>query len=196
MSRKELIAKTLSRITRLRCEGNTENAKTARGILKADFNQAEHELFSQAVREYSGYAGNIHITEAIGHVGVSEIRRKVEQFMKHNEGKPPIVLIDYMQILAPSSERATDKQNVDRNVTELKRISRDYQCPLIGISSFNRENYNEPVKISVRKLIQHCPEIQTPNKIKAGSISKRIRPIRLVLWLLSLIIVITVTMCS
>lgn len=148
MSRKELIAKTLSRITRLRCGGKTENAKTTRGILKADFNPAEHELFSQAVSEYSGYAGNIHITEAIGHVGCSEIRRKVEQFMKHNEGKPPVVLIDYMQILAPSSERATDKQNVDRNVTELKRISRDYQCPLIGISSFNRENYNEPVSMA------------------------------------------------
>ena len=147
MSRKELIAKTLSRITRLRCEGNTENAKTTRGILKADFSTAEYELFSQAVREYSGYAGNIHITEAIGHVGVSEIRNKIEQFMKFNEGKPPVVLIDYMQILAPAYERATDKQNVDRNVTELKRISRDYQCPLIGISSFNRENYNEPVSM-------------------------------------------------
>lgn len=37
---------------------------------------------------------------------------------------------------------------------------------------------NEPVRISVRKLLEHCPEIPTPEEIRkeeAGQISKRIR---------------------
>ena len=44
-------------------------------------------------------------------------------------GESPVVIIDYLQILAPYSERATDKQNTDKAVMELKRISRDYKIP-------------------------------------------------------------------
>ena len=49
--------------------------------------------------------------------------------------------MDYLQIVAPHSDRATDKQVVDHAVLELKRISRDYKLPLIAISSFNRGGY-------------------------------------------------------
>ena len=51
-------------------------------------------------------------------------------------GTNPVVIIDYLQILAPTDIRATDKQNTDKAVLELKRISRDYSVPIIGISSF------------------------------------------------------------
>ena len=68
--------------------------------------------------------------------------------MRFNEGIPPVVVIDYAQILAPADIRATDKQNTDKNVLELKRISRDYQIPVLAISSFNRENYTEPVNMA------------------------------------------------
>ena len=51
------------------------------------------------------------------------------------------MLIDYLQIVAPADMRATDKQNTDKAVLELKRISRDFKIPVIGISSFNRDSY-------------------------------------------------------
>jgi len=148
MSRNELIARSLSRLTRLRCEGHIENAKTTLGILKADFNPQEHALFMRAVQEYRSYADKLFITEGIGDIGTAEIRRKIERFMSYSEGIPPITVVDYAQILAPASDRLTDKQNTDRNVLELKRISRDYQIPIIAISSFNRENYAEPVSMA------------------------------------------------
>ena len=44
--------------------------------------------------------------------------------------------------------RATDKQNTDKAVLELKRLSRDYGIPVIGISSFNRDNYTAPVNLA------------------------------------------------
>lgn len=56
-----------------------------------------------------------------------------------------------MQILAPYSERATDKQNTDKAVMEMKRISRDYKIPVIGISSFNRTNYSVGVTMEAFK---------------------------------------------
>lgn len=61
------------------------------------------------------------------------------------------MIIDYIQIIAPYSERATDKQNIDKAVIELKRISRDFKVPIIGISSFNRANYNTPVTMEAFK---------------------------------------------
>ena len=59
-----------------------------------------------------------------------------------------MVLIDYLQIISPADTRATDKQNTDRAVLELKRLSRDYSLPVIGISSFNRDNYYSPVNLA------------------------------------------------
>ena len=58
------------------------------------------------------------------------------------------MLIDYLQILAPHNDRSTDKQNTDKAVLELKRLSRDYSIPIIGVSSFNRENYTTPVNMT------------------------------------------------
>ncbi len=60
------------------------------------------------------------------------------------------MIIDYLQILAPApdSKYLTDKQTTDQNVMELKRISRDYETTIIGISSFNRDNYNAPVNLA------------------------------------------------
>jgi replicative DNA helicase len=66
-------------------------------------------------------------------------------------GNKPVILIDYVQILAPYNERATDKQNTDKSVLELKRLSRDYSIPVIGISSFNRDNYTQPVNMAAFK---------------------------------------------
>lgn len=151
MSKNELIAKSLSRLTRQFCGEDTRLAKTTRGILRADFNPAEQKIFADAVREYSSYASNIFISEGLGDVGVSEVKEKLDRFMRFSEGVPPVIVLDYVQVLAPADIRATDKQNTDKAVLELKRLSRDYQVPVIGISSFNRENYAEPVSMSAFK---------------------------------------------
>ena len=151
MASTELIAKSVSRITfqKDRKKNNsTKNAKTTRGILSgarySNYSDTEKELIRDAIAEYGKYAGNIWITEGVGDVSVKKIREKVEHFISvYHEA--PVVLIDYLQIIAPYSDRLTDKQNTDKAVLELKRISRDYKLPVIGISSFNRENYTAPV---------------------------------------------------
>ena len=45
--------------------------------------------------------------------------------------------------VAPYNERATDKQNMDKAVLELKRISRDFKLPVIAVSSLNRMSKSE-----------------------------------------------------
>ena len=66
-------------------------------------------------------------------------------------GKRPVVMVDYLQILKPADPRASDKQNTDRAVVELKRISRDFDLPVVAISSFNRENYRSAVSMEAFK---------------------------------------------
>ena len=154
MARNELIAKSISRLTLVKdLEENesTAHAKTTRGILTgtryADYSQTERELIQQSIASYGEYARNIYITEGVGNVGIEEIREKVQKHIKIT-GKAPVVVIDYLQIIAPADMRATDKQNTDKAVLELKRLSRDYSIPVIGISSFNRYNYTAPVNLA------------------------------------------------
>lgn len=153
MSTYELMAKTISReslMLSLSGSGRRENALSTRGILRASWygNPDQEGHILSVIDDYSEWGGNLTIIEGIGDVGVTEIKSYVEAYMKEHDGNAPVVVIDYLQILAPYNDRYTDKQNVDKNVLELKRLSRDYQLPVIGISSFNRENYNAPVSMA------------------------------------------------
>ena len=147
MSANELMAKSLSRlsvINSMELYKSTNYAKTTRGILLGRYNDKEREIILRSVGQYSDFGGNLIITEGIGDVGVRAIKAKTEEFLKE-KGKPPVIVIDYLQILAPFDLKMTDKQNTDKNVLELKRLSRDYGVPILGISSFNRESYRAPV---------------------------------------------------
>lgn len=157
MARAEIMAKSISRHTLqsvLATGGDIRNAKTARGITTGkryiDYSQTERDLINSSIMEYSKYAQNIYISEGVGDIGAEQIRETVQKHILFT-GKTPVVIIDYLQILAPYSERATDKQNTDKAVMELKRISRDYKTPVIGISSFNRANYKEAVTMEAFK---------------------------------------------
>ena len=153
MSKNELMAKSVSRNTIQRVmatDGDVKNAKTTRGILTGKryplYNQAERDLIKCAMQDYKDISKNIFIREGMGDVRAETI---VEQVKEHiNKGnKPPVVIVDYLQILAPHNEKATDKTNTDYAILTLKRLSRDYKIPVIVISSFNRENYKNKVSM-------------------------------------------------
>ena len=157
MARAEIMAKSISRHTLqsvLTSGGSINNAKTSRGITTGtrypSYSADEIKLINDAITAYSEYADHIYISEGIGNIGAEQIRETVKEHILYT-GNTPIVIIDYLQILAPYSERSTDKQNTDKAVMELKRISRDYKTPVIGISSFNRANYKEAVTMEAFK---------------------------------------------
>lgn len=153
------MAKSISRHTYQLAAGNDlddQNAKTARGITTGKrylhYSETERKLINEAISAYGQYAKHIYICEGIGDVGVKQVRETVKKHISFSfTGNVPVVIIDYIQILAPYNERATDKQNMDKSVMELKRISRDYKTPAIGISSFNRASYKEAVTMEAFK---------------------------------------------
>ena len=143
MARSELIAKSISRLTYLAAD-EKRDAKTTRGITAGarykDYSQQEKRLINKAIAQYKEYAQHIYIHEGVGDIGVEKVREVVQQHINIT-GSKPVVIIDYLQILAPYDMRSTDKQNTDKAVLELKRLSRDNKLTVLGISSFNRDSY-------------------------------------------------------
>jgi len=153
MSEGELMARSISRHTFERVKGTpAENkAKTEQQITTKAFytkyDKEELTLIEDAARDYGEYAGRIHIFEGVGNISAGQIK---QQILEHIDltGNKPLVIIDYLQIIAPEDIRATDKQNTDKNVLEIKRLTRDLSLPVLAISSFNRESYAEPVTMA------------------------------------------------
>lgn len=157
MARNELIAKSVSRLTLLDVRGSggdARNAKTARGITAGAryerYNPTEREIITRAFTTYHGFANNIYIVEGVGDVGAVEIREAVKRHIALT-GKRPVVFIDYLQILAPADVRASDKQNMDKAVLELRRICRDCKVTIIAISSLNRASYKDAIGMEAFK---------------------------------------------
>lgn len=157
MARAELMSKSISRLTLLDVlenGGEISNAKTNRGITAgarwARYSQTEKDLIQRAISSYGEYAKHIYIHEGIGDIGVEQIRETIERHIRFT-GRKPLVLVDYLQIVAPYSERATDKQNTDKAVLELKRISRDFKTTVIAISSLNRMSYKDAISMEAFK---------------------------------------------
>lgn len=157
MSKFELMAKSISRNTYIYCKANrhdVSNAKTTRGILDGSkyksYTEKEKLIIEKAGNMYAQYAEHIYIQEGVGNISVNEVREAVNNHILFT-GRKPVVIIDYLQILAPVNDRGTDKQNTDKAILELKRISRDNGIPLIAISSFNRDNYTAEVSTKAFK---------------------------------------------
>lgn len=154
MARSELMAKSISRQTFLLSAGKTKDAKTTRGILAGsrygNYSQAERDLIRKATEEYRKFAGKIFIEEGVGNVGTGKIKEIVSQHIEIT-GRRPVVLIDYLQLLAPADPHYSDKQNTDRAVLLLKLMSREHHIPVLAISSFNRNSYTDPVNMAAFK---------------------------------------------
>ena len=184
MEANELISKSISRLTFLNCNGNQSNAKTARGISTpsrhANYSDTERALIHDAMTQYGSYASHLYIYEGVGDLGVEQIKKQVAEHIELTNNVP-LVFIDYLQILAPYDVRASDKQNTDKAVLELKRLSRDHKTPVIAISSFNRDNYTSEVSMSAFKesgAIEYGSDVLLalqPQNMKPGQIASEQR---------------------
>lgn len=158
MSDEELIVKSISRLSGAIATSNKigtdVESLTTRSLLnrvKNTWTTADQLLIDHAFSLYETFASHIFIEPGNGDISVKHIREQVEKHIRET-GREPVVIIDYIQLLAPYSEKyGTDKQNVDKTVLELKRLSRDLKIPVIGISSLNRQNYKEEINMAAFK---------------------------------------------
>lgn len=136
-SRLEMVSKSLARITAQRDISTACTSLSIRGGRLTPEALDAARAYTEAVQDrMSVIEGNFACT-------VSFIGEYVRRYMSRNEVKP-VVIVDYLQILQGEG-RQTVKEQTDNNVTELKRISRALDLPIILVSSVNRSNYLAPI---------------------------------------------------
>lgn len=151
MAKAELIAKSISRLSYI---NNPKHAKSTRGITSYKkiqlYSQDDKKNINDSIIAYRKFANHIYISEGVGSITTDKIRDTVDNHIQVT-GNSPIVVVDYLQIIAPTDMHMNDKQNIDRAVFELKRLSRTYKIPVIAISSLNRGSYSSDISMAAFK---------------------------------------------
>lgn len=159
-SKYEMMSKSISRESFRYCRTshiNTSCAKTNSEILKSadmlHYSEKEKAVFSRAFEIYESYAGHMFFYEETNDVSVEDIRNYIQKHILFTGCSKPVVIIDYLQILkAPEGfERSSDKQITDHNVKALKQLSREFDIPVIVVSSLNRQSYSGEIEMSAFK---------------------------------------------
>ena len=157
MSRYELIAKSISRISFQQAGKNSRplgEAFSTFEILNSfgkSMHTAQNEALKKAMQIYCNTIGqHLWIHSGVSDISVDDITQAVEEHIRIT-GRRPAVFIDYLQILSHPDSRLTDKQNTDRDVVRLKTMSANHDIPVFCISSLNRSNYSEPINMAAFK---------------------------------------------
>ena len=149
----ELYAKSISRLTyeiTQRAGGDIRNCKTELGVMLherwKEYSPAELELIQAAMTEHKAIGKHKKVLSGLQQrYTTAAIREAVKRHISFT-GCPPVVVVDYLQILAYTGDRPkTDKQRTDDDITELKLIAEEFNTPVIVISSLNRANYKASI---------------------------------------------------
>ena len=147
MGANELRARSLSRLTAEILDAphySGAPASTFSDIL--NYRNLQNESQRSTIREarelYRSYCPRLRIIESQGDFSVEDVRRSVSRH-KRLTGRTPVVFIDYLQVLHPLNPRESEKQQTDRNILELRRLAREFETPVVVLSSLNRAGYKK-----------------------------------------------------
>lgn len=132
-SASELRRKTLARLSKI------DNQRIREGKVQ------EGDL-AIAIEYIHRFGRRLKVIEADVRHNVGMIRL-IAQREKHQTGKSPVIFVDYLQIMPAADLKMKDKRaEVDSLVSELRRLARDIDAPVVVISSMSRAAYDQ-VKI-------------------------------------------------
>ena len=145
-SAREIVAKSLSRLA---SESGQDVSTT--DVMSASRRRAWGEgMYSRFMRVCERYTEEIapclRILEGTKQPAVADVAAAALEMQGHY-GRPPVIFVDYLQLLAAQDDRDTDKRAVDRNVMSLRQLARDLQTPVFVISSLNRSSYSTGVTL-------------------------------------------------
>lgn len=118
-------------------------------------NQSDAKIksFIKAQEDYNKYSHNIVIKKC-SKMWLKELYRDIEALKKINDDKPPVVFIDYLQILQPlvdSKSKGNEYIHINEIMNALKILIQDTGAYIIAISSLNRASYDKPISLSSLK---------------------------------------------
>lgn len=123
--------------------GNDEmhwSADQIEGVRKA------HEKYYSDVADYLHVYTNAGAYKN-GRLDITKIKSIIERETA-DYGKAPVVLIDYLQLIPCSDERADEKRAIDKNINELKALAHHFDTAFVLISSLNRGSYSDELNMA------------------------------------------------
>ena len=144
MSWHEIISKSLARLCAQK--HGTRDALTALSIRRGRGAGLAREALAEYSRTAAGRLAIIE-SEATTAAGICDrVRAELAA------GKAaPVVVVDYLQLLAQGGNKQTAKEATDKAIRELKLLSRREQITVIAISSLNRDNYSKSLALDALK---------------------------------------------
>lgn len=143
--RKDLIAKSISRQTALDAlqnHGDMRNAKSAADIMDksrySSYSGEEQDTIRRAIAALEKFDGHIYVIEK--NVSTDQIRDTIDRHLRLT-GHKPVVFIDELLMLS------YPEVNTDRAVWELKRMSQDFELPVILLSPIHLASHRDPVTV-------------------------------------------------
>ena len=118
------------------------------------FSEEQWGRIDRARERIEQEGANLYLYEQgpeLTHIG--QIQKQIQAFQAANrqryKGRPLMVVVDYLQILAPreTALKASDKQIVDDNVRELCKIRDQQHVIILLISALNRISYNRAITL-------------------------------------------------
>lgn len=145
----EIVAKSVARMASSRTRPNggpiyvhTADLTTRTGRAAVQRDDAKNAAVLAAYSDYvENVAPSLRILETAERTGTSRLETAARAMARHY-GQAPIIVCDYLQILAPPDTRMSDKQAADLNVSDLRRLARDMDTCVLAVSSLNRASYN------------------------------------------------------
>ena len=121
-------------------EGTKSAVQVMFGTRCGEWTQAARDRLDRAYIWYSRYAKRLFVFEEC--YSMREIWDACYNFtQQHPSELPPLILIDYLQIIRPPQNAKSTVEGLDMIATELKHLSRAAEAPVFVLSSTNRDSY-------------------------------------------------------
>lgn len=148
MLTEDLLAKIYSRYSYLM--GDERSILTAGGVLKLKENPYATDIAKALHNAYLPVASRTVIVPPDKINTITAIPDIVGAHIAAT-GNYPVVCIDYLQIIASKFGEATERQNVDKLLGQIKEMCSQYGIPVLLISSVNRAAYKDKLTLSAAK---------------------------------------------
>ena len=158
--KEEIVAKSISRLSYELTGSINEAAQTSKHILYNAFkwDTRTRNNIKSAIVTYKDTIGprmfiitkDTREEAETDRITTDTIKAYVQRHVEIT-GNYPVVFVDYLQAIANTKERQTDKQHLDNVVMELREISKAWSIPIFAISTFNRDNYSLAASMSAFK---------------------------------------------
>lgn len=139
-SEQQLIANCIARFDAIQHWNKRKSfagAKNAMQVEEADNAFYSEHIAPHKITKYCGYDTSADdIVDAIQWARENKFQ---------NADKPPVVIVDYLQVLNPPNNKQQMRDAVDANIQRLRDCQKKQGIVLWLISSFNRSSYYKPV---------------------------------------------------